>query len=320
MPEWKQFEELAAQIYSELTPAARVTLNDKIVGQSGVERQIDVSVRTKVAEHEILIIIDAKDYSEPADIGTVDGFAGKVSDVRANKGVLICSAGFTSGARARARQLGIDLCNLHDARSRKWKLDLKLPVLWIDRQPIVRLEMGAYFMAGDSIPKDPREWVISADRGKTRLKLLATFERAWNERRIPQDVDGPHTLVPEQGSLEVLARSSNGEPVWRPVDVLKFVYTVGRKAWLGSFTPEECRGIFKYENGQFSPSYLPVGVIPKQRDESWVEVEDPDKLAVAVPGVLVTTEGWQIVPGTGEFTEAGMVLVQAQMPAGEEEH
>ena len=93
---------------------------------------------------------------QPADIGIVDEFAGKILDVRANKGILICSAGFTSGARARARRLGIDLCNLHDAQSRKWKLDLKLPVLWIDLKPTVRLEIGAYFMAGDGIPKDPR--------------------------------------------------------------------------------------------------------------------------------------------------------------------
>jgi len=309
---WREFEKLAAQIYSELTPDAKVTLDDKIVGQSRIERQIDVSIRAKVASHEILIVVDAKDYGEPADIGIVDEFAGKVSDVRANKGILICSAGFTRGAQARARHLGIDLCNLHDAQSRNWKLDLKLPVLWIDLKPIVRLEIGAYFMAGDSIPKDPRDWVISADRGKTRLKLFETFERLWNERKIPQEVGGPHIVRPTQTVLEALAKGSADAPVWRPVDLLRFVYTVERRAWLGSFTPEECRGILHYESGRFVPSYLPIGVIPRQRDASWPEIENPDDLAVSVPGVLVTTEGWQIVPGSGRVTDVDMVLVETE--------
>lgn len=105
----------------------------------------------------------------------------------------------------------------------------------------------------------------------------------------------------------------SGQLIWRPVEELTMAYAVSRRVWLGSFSPEECRGILNYSNGTFTVSHLPIGVIPKQRDASWREIEDPDKLVVSIPGTVVTTERWQIDPNTAQIGEPEIEFADAEM-------
>ena len=291
MTDWLEYDKLVAHIYSELQPHARVAHNDKIMGlESGKKRQIDVSIRDTVAGHDLLIVVQAKNYTRPADVSVVDGFASVVKDVRANKGVLICNAGFTQGAKDKARNIGIDLCSLHDAQSRNWSLDIKLPLLWIDLLPSVRFMLQCFLEVGDSIPYDPRQWVLSADNGRTRLLFLETFMRKWNTGELDRRCGTTHNLEPEQTKIKVLI----GKGVWQPVESLIIQYVVNHRAWLGYFTPSECRGILDRIKDEFTVSYFNIGDIPMVRDESWVPVEYPEKVVVSTKGTLVTTERWQV--------------------------
>ena len=111
MDKWAEYEKVVERIYLELQPKAKITRNDKIRG-----RQIDVSIRTNVASHDILVIVQAKDYSKPAGIKDVDQFESVIKEVRAQKGILICNAGFTKPAKKKARNICIDLCSIHDAQ------------------------------------------------------------------------------------------------------------------------------------------------------------------------------------------------------------
>ena len=92
--------------------------DERILGKSGVNRQIDVSVRYHLGEFEIFVAVDCKDWQKPVDIGDVGAFADLVEDVRANKGAMVCNAGFTSGAKLRAVEKGIDLFKAVDAETR----------------------------------------------------------------------------------------------------------------------------------------------------------------------------------------------------------
>lgn len=66
------YEESIHRIYTSLAPHADVRINDKIIGRdTGIERQIDVSVRATIADHEILMIIQAKDHKARADVKIV---------------------------------------------------------------------------------------------------------------------------------------------------------------------------------------------------------------------------------------------------------
>src|ERR1700722_19676394 len=121
-PKWKRFEKLAYEIQREFAGSATVTLNDSIQGiDSKVSRQIDISVRQNVGQYPILVVIDCKDYKDPVDVKAVEEFGGLVRDVRANRGALISSNGFTETAINVARNHGIDTYRLVDTESVDWK-------------------------------------------------------------------------------------------------------------------------------------------------------------------------------------------------------
>ena len=74
-PKWRRFEKLVAKVQRELAPNALVKHDDKIMGHdSGKLRQIDVTVKQKVGQYNMLIAIDCKDYQVPVDVKDVEGF------------------------------------------------------------------------------------------------------------------------------------------------------------------------------------------------------------------------------------------------------
>lgn len=313
MSAWREFEQLAAAIYQELLPYANVKHNDRIWGElSESYRQIDISIRYSIESHDLLTIIQARDKSRPADVNAIGEFAMVIEDVKANSGILICRSGFTSTAKNLAKNKGIEVCNIHDAQSRQWVLDMMFPILWIDLLPLLRVEGKMWMDEGDSIPKDIRDWVISNDRGKTRINLLTTFVNAWNAGQLPRTPGPQHFIRPDQSNYEIKVWNKADEVCWRNFEDFHLSYTVSRKSWLGSFTPEECRGVLNYQDGIFHPSYLPIGSIPTKRDSSWREIEDTEKLAVTIPGYFVTTEGWQIEGSGVTGTDAEISLISRE--------
>lgn len=153
-PPWREFEKLAARIYERLIPlGAEVKHNDHILGRlSGTKRQVDVSIRYEVAGHKFLTIVQARDRTTPADLNAVGEFVLVIEDVGANKGVLICRSGFTPAAQELARSKGVDLCNVHDASSQRWTLEIRVPILWIDLTPLV-LSFGKANLKGGTLSR-----------------------------------------------------------------------------------------------------------------------------------------------------------------------
>src|SRR6266481_3693414 len=144
MPDWLDYQELVAAIYRDISPNAVVTHNDSILGlESRTKRQIDVSIRADLGGHGLLIIVQAKHLNRPADVNVVGEFKAVIEDVRAAKGVLICSGGFTEAALSYAKGLNIDLCTVHDAQTRKWAVDLRIPLLWVETTGDITVEIEA---------------------------------------------------------------------------------------------------------------------------------------------------------------------------------
>jgi hypothetical protein len=303
---WRDFEELAGRILSELAPDCEVVVDDHIPGhESGGGRQIDVSIRRHLEDDEVFVVVQARDRETPADINDVGEFASVIRDVQATKGILVCRSGFTARAKVYAQNLGIELLNLHDAESRNWRLDIRIPLLWIDLTPEVQLEVVARFQGGDQVfaSSDRVGIPLSPDGGKTIVTPLATFERRWNEGTISQQPGPKHTLR-DSRPLTTMVIAADGQQVWRPVEDFAITYTVRQKSWLGYVTPEICRGVVDYlQDAAFVASHLPLGQLPTERDDNWTRIDDPAEVVVRTRGTLVTSEAVVILePGSGRMT------------------
>jgi len=129
-PKWKKFEELVAKIQRDLAPNADIKLNDKIRGTiTGRIRQIDISIRKKIGQYELLIVIDCKDYKRRVDVKSVEAFIGLAKDVLANKLVMVSFRGFTEAAKTRGEKAGVDLYRIIDSGDHDWRVVVTIPVV-----------------------------------------------------------------------------------------------------------------------------------------------------------------------------------------------
>ncbi len=125
----KEYEILIANLYQSLEPNAEVTHDDYIFDETAkIKRQIDVSIKYKLAGVDILIIVQAKDYKHKANVTVVDQFKTVINDTKANKGILICSKGFSDAALTKAAFYNIECLTVHSALNKKWETILKIPV------------------------------------------------------------------------------------------------------------------------------------------------------------------------------------------------
>lgn len=126
----RELELLVAKIQQQLAPDAEVLHDVMLDGRaSRRKRQIDVLVRERIGQYEINIIIDCKDYNRPVDVKGVEEFYGLLTDVGAQKGVLVCPKGFTETAKTRAEGFQIDLYSPVDTDIHKWRMRVTIPAL-----------------------------------------------------------------------------------------------------------------------------------------------------------------------------------------------
>jgi hypothetical protein len=128
-PKWKRFEKLIHQIHAQFGKDT-VTLDEKLPGHdSKALRQIDVVIRGVVNQYPILIVIECRNEARPVDVGEMDAFVSVVRDVRANKGVMISTSGFTPAAIELARVHSITTKTYLDTENVDWKTEVTIPVL-----------------------------------------------------------------------------------------------------------------------------------------------------------------------------------------------
>jgi hypothetical protein len=93
---------------------------EHILGRNtGLGREIDVSLRTMIGSSEMLVIIECRDRQARQDVTWIEQVASKQEDVGANKAVAVCPGGFTKGARKLAEAKQIDLRMIANSRAPK---------------------------------------------------------------------------------------------------------------------------------------------------------------------------------------------------------
>ena len=118
-PRWRIYERVAACFEVEsVSMDVSVTPNALLIGtNSRVRRQIDILVDAKwETGTERRIIFDAKRRRRKLNVKDVDEFVGLMSDVKAARGVLVCTSGWTEAAKRRADET-IDLRLITEAQA-----------------------------------------------------------------------------------------------------------------------------------------------------------------------------------------------------------
>lgn len=184
-PKWRRFEKLVHEIHKQWAPeGAQVTFDDQIVGcKSGTPRQIDISIRVAVAHYPVLIAVDCKDQARPVDVIEVGAFASLLEDVKASKGVLISTSGFTAPAIKMAQALAIETRTYLDTESVDWKTEVTIPVI------LTRVALDAWAVSFSNVPGYP--WAIPTNvpfpfietynpEGEPLGPIVALLGRVWN--------------------------------------------------------------------------------------------------------------------------------------------
>lgn len=204
----KSFERFVYEIYKVLTKDnqfSSVEHNVKLEGKDG-PRQIDVLLRMHVANAEILIIIECRDYAKRLDVIQIDAFDSKLRDVNASKGILVSRKGFSSTARAKAARLGIILCQASFANEVMEGVDLKIPVRvnMIESSYGVKCKMSDDFIKlrpttkrasltinGVYLPEQFHKDILSG-----HIKMPT---RSSEDKWVPSDIHPPYVFLNESG-------------------------------------------------------------------------------------------------------------------------
>ena len=277
---WADFEKLAYEIQRDLAGSAHVTLRDTIEGvESRSPRQIDISIRQQVGPHSVLIIVDCKDHRSPIDLNVVEQFISVVRDVRANKGALIASRGFTASALTLARNQGIDTFTLIDTANTKWQTYVSLPAL-LHRLYLVSAAFRFVGVApGGSLlpPGDASLWELYA-ANQTSLGLVRDIlARKWNSHELPEEPGRHEVLLAEQ------ARLAKAEDEHNVVKVLA-VIEIAEAYYFGQW-PIQTRGLQNAQTGGLITKNIKADAlspydIEQGRVAGWRNIDDPATLAV----------------------------------------
>jgi hypothetical protein len=189
-PKWKKFEELVARIQTELAGDAVVTPNDRIIGKGSCKpRQVDVSIRKKVGQFEVLIVLDCKDRERPLDVKDVEQFMGIAQDICAHKAGMVAAKGFSDTAKKRAQDAGIELYRVVDTGDHDWKSIVELPAV-IEFTGVTKFSLS-FLAGGDEAfeppdAKDPRTLMLFDQQERALGTVRNIIGEKWNAGEIPQ--------------------------------------------------------------------------------------------------------------------------------------
>jgi len=125
-PNWKQYEDLVCDMLREENPDFSVERNIYIVGHlSNQRRQIDIAMRGKLANYDVLVVVDCKCYSKKMDVNTVGSFVTLLNDVGADIGILVTQNGCSKAAETLAKKsrVKLDIKTAEELREYRITLD-----------------------------------------------------------------------------------------------------------------------------------------------------------------------------------------------------
>lgn len=110
MEDWQRYQ---WRIYDKLRsefPDCEIQHDVRIPGRmSGIDRQVDVTIRGHVGGYDLLGAVECRNLSRPLDVTAVDRFRGFLEDIGADFGIMFTTRGYSEAALNRARHAHIKL-------------------------------------------------------------------------------------------------------------------------------------------------------------------------------------------------------------------
>jgi len=274
-----ELELLVQKIQQQLAPAAEVSHNVKMRGRlTGADRQIDVLVHEKVGQYDINIIIDCKDYKHPVDVKGVEEFAGLLDDVCAQKGVLVCPAGFSSNAKTRAKGLQIDLYSPVDTDPHKWQVSATIPALCDFR--LAAISFGVSISAPMPFMIKPgffSDNLVVDEEGHDLGTTYGKFIERWNAGEFADDL-GIIEKIKIFGDTPV--RTDNGYGMLCPVDLHAHL-DVKEQLFSGQLPVRKMSGFKDEMTGRVITNAFSIGLLdPEEINDTWTPIENEEQLPV----------------------------------------
>ncbi len=287
----RDLEILVARIQKQLAPDSEVLHDVKLDGRhSNRKRQIDVLVRQKIGQYEIQIVIDCKDYARPVDVKGVEEFYGLLSDVGAQKGVLVCPKGFSEAAKTRAEGWQIDLYSPVDTDPHKWQAKPAIPALCDFRTAAMAFGVSMSAPLPFTMPPDFIANNIVYDKEKNELgTMLVNAMDKWNEGRFPSEL-GEHPGLPIFDTLEVM--TDNGHGMIVPVEMYVSLH-VERLLYFGQFPIRQISGFKDELSGGIITNAFTVGILsPDEVERDWQKINTEEEAPINPVIHLAGLVGW----------------------------
>ena len=287
--DYRKLEKLVAKIQQDLAPRSKVTHNVRLAGKSGAQRQIDVLVEDKVGQYDVRIVLDCKDYKHPVDIKDVEECAGLFEDVSAMRGVIVCPAGFTKNAKARAQQLQIDLYSPVDTEPHKWQARLKVPAVCDFREARMSFGVSTSAPLPFMLPNDfmTTAKVTDSDSGEELGTMLAISSAEWDAGKYPTD-PGEHARIP---ILPRKLKMENGYGMQIPVD-LTVGLIVSKVLYFGQFPVTRLSGFHDRIGDGIITNAFEVGLLSLEEVHKWKRLNDISEAPVKPVIIMSGLYGW----------------------------
>ena len=276
-------EILVSEIQKQLSPEAEVLHNVRLPSRTtSTKRQIDVLVKQRIGQYEMIIVIDSKDYKIPVDIKGVEEFYSLVTDVGANKGVLVCPAGFTKAAKERAAGFLIDLYSPVDTGDHKWKVKVFMPTICDFRSARISFGISCSAPLPFKFQYEFYKTLMAYDKDKKELGFpLDIAIHKWDNGMFPTD-PGEHEDINLFGHDQVLV--DNGYGTLAPVEIYIGTY-VERQLYYGQMPISKISGFKDESKGHLITNAFEVGLLdPNEIMKTWKPINESDELPMR-PGL-----------------------------------
>lgn len=146
---WKLYEHKVLEKFREIYPNSEIKYNTTIRGiKSGRSRQIDTLLINRFGNTEVKTVIDSKCFSKRISVTTVESFIGFLSDVGADRGIMVTQVGYSKTAQNRAKNE---------------ESDIELKILTLDELPnFIGFKAVMKFGPIDCFFEVPPKWIINS--------------------------------------------------------------------------------------------------------------------------------------------------------------